>query len=186
MYVLAGLFFLFKGIIPSGDGLNKSDWLQFYGSFITLIGPLFLGWLALKQNESLLDINKKLLALEKRKYSLNFLSYGFQEYSDNLNILVKNASLVAAFELQANALYDGKKELSTRIQKADGTELRGRPVLRDECFIIRIDVESDLAPSSIEVVGTAKYEDSGAFNFQYYIDDISDRNENCKYELRYI
>ena len=64
VYLAIWLFFLLDGMIPTGNGLKKKDWLSFFGSFLTLIGTLFLGYAVYLQTERGNEINKRILNSE--------------------------------------------------------------------------------------------------------------------------
>lgn len=55
--------------IPTKQGIEPSDWLEFLGGFFSFIGTLFLGVVAIYQNEKLLDINKGLQNLERERFN---------------------------------------------------------------------------------------------------------------------
>ena len=67
VYPFAGIFFLGNGFIPAGVGLEKSDWLAFYGSYTSLIGTMLLVWVAVKQNDRINTINDRLLTVEENR-----------------------------------------------------------------------------------------------------------------------
>lgn len=41
-YVIIYLFFFAKGVIPPGDGLNKTDWLSFFGAYLSFFGTVLV------------------------------------------------------------------------------------------------------------------------------------------------
>jgi len=53
-----------KWIITTGTGLEKSDWLSFWGSYLSYLGAVILGAIALWQNQSLSEANKRLVELD--------------------------------------------------------------------------------------------------------------------------
>lgn len=57
IYILIWLWFSFDGFIPNGNDLDKSDWLGFLSGFLSFIGTISLGILALIQNERLSKVN---------------------------------------------------------------------------------------------------------------------------------
>ena len=58
-YLLIWLFFLFCNTIPSGKGLNKSDWLAFFGSYLGFAGTFALGFVTIFQNIKQREDNEK-------------------------------------------------------------------------------------------------------------------------------
>ncbi len=50
-------------IITTGTDLDKSDWLSFLGSYLSCLGTIFLGLIALWQNQRLFSANKRLVEL---------------------------------------------------------------------------------------------------------------------------
>ena len=64
-------WFQIDGNISNGNGLQKNDWLGFFGNFLAFIGTVILGAVAVWQNkkanetaEQANDLSKKLLAIE--------------------------------------------------------------------------------------------------------------------------
>lgn len=50
-------------VITTGTSLEKSDWLSFWGSFLSYLGTIILGLIALWQNYKLSEVNKRLVEL---------------------------------------------------------------------------------------------------------------------------
>lgn len=69
LFVVTWLFFLGVGVIGVGVGLDKSDWLSFWGAFLSFIGTVFLGFVAIKQNELLHKENKE---LEEKRFVMEY------------------------------------------------------------------------------------------------------------------
>ena len=40
VYIIIYLFFCVKGVIPCGDGLDKTDWLSFLGAYLSFFGTV--------------------------------------------------------------------------------------------------------------------------------------------------
>ena len=55
IFIGVWLWFIVDGNIPTGTGLGKSDWLSFLGAFLTFIGTMFLGAVALWQTRKVIE-----------------------------------------------------------------------------------------------------------------------------------
>ena len=66
-YILIYLFFFVNGFIPVGSELNKSDWLAFFGSYISFAGTVIISSVAVLQNRYLAEKEKKRLEDERVK-----------------------------------------------------------------------------------------------------------------------
>jgi len=64
LYIFTWLFFIVDGFIPIGT-IEKQNWLLFWGSFLSFVGTVFLGFVATTQNNWANDMNKRLLQLEE-------------------------------------------------------------------------------------------------------------------------
>lgn len=42
VYIIIYLFFYVKGVIPPGDGLDKTDWLSFFGAYLSFFGTVII------------------------------------------------------------------------------------------------------------------------------------------------
>ncbi len=69
IYLVIWLWFIIDGFIPTGNGIEKRDWLAFSGSYLSFLGTIALGALALWQNKKANDVNAKLAALQVATYS---------------------------------------------------------------------------------------------------------------------
>jgi hypothetical protein len=112
-YAVAYVAFAVNGFLPIGHGLSKSDWLSFYGSFISLLGTAFLGWIAFRQNEQLNEMTQKLLRLEERRQIPTLVVSDYKLYSNSLVITFKNISEATAHTISINA-----------IRNSGGTDIR--------------------------------------------------------------
>lgn len=56
------------------------DILSYYGSVISIIGTLFLGYITLKQNRELIKMNKKLMEFEEDTYNKKYRPYILLSY----------------------------------------------------------------------------------------------------------
>lgn len=65
--LIGGLFWESGGISVKWDA---HDYLLFYGSFLSFLGTVFLGFVALKQNNEANRVNKELMNLNKRMLSI--------------------------------------------------------------------------------------------------------------------
>ena len=68
IYAGVWLWFITDGNIATGTELDKSDWLSFLGAFLTFIGTMFLGTVALWQNKKANKISERILDLEEAQY----------------------------------------------------------------------------------------------------------------------
>lgn len=66
------LWFIFQGGFPSGDGLEKKDWLAFWGSFLSFAGTTVLGAISVWQNNRANDVNKNAIAENRRIIQVQF------------------------------------------------------------------------------------------------------------------
>ncbi len=64
IYLIAYFCFRGNGIISSGIGLTKADWLGFFGAYLGTAATVLLSIVAIKQNKSLNSLNEKLIKKE--------------------------------------------------------------------------------------------------------------------------
>lgn len=65
------LWFVMPNFFPPGKGLNESDWLSFWGSFLSFSGTVVLGIVAWKQTIKANDIAKKSNEVAKEAHNLS-------------------------------------------------------------------------------------------------------------------
>lgn len=51
VYILLYLFFMWDGPFPIGKGLDKSDWLSFFGAYLSFVGTTIVSLIAILQSE---------------------------------------------------------------------------------------------------------------------------------------
>lgn len=66
------LWFIAQGIFPTGDSLTKSDWLAFWGGFLSFSGSVVLGVVAVWQNSKANETNEKMLKETQRLGQVEF------------------------------------------------------------------------------------------------------------------
>jgi|GEM_PF-2042492 len=178
-YSLIWLWFRTDGNIPTGDGLYKSDWLNFFGGFLTFIGTVFLGAVAIWQNKQANDSSKE----------VNKAADKANELSNKLIILTE----------QANETADKANEISRRLLYIE--ETRDMPIVDIEaanrCASIKggkgyVDIEFtnkgksdirriDFTDSSIESIINLKMNESTP-NTKNYMHEFKLENKPYKNE----
>jgi len=130
-WLLSGLFvvpllvsyfwFVIDGFIPVGD-IGKSNWLSFWGGYLAFYGAIFLGLVAVWQNEQAGIVNKRLLDIEEcsrnTRQSCNVILY-----KQHIQIQGQNSSPIplsnehTAFEASAKRLFFGIKNHGEAVLK---------------------------------------------------------------------
>ena len=100
VYVLAYFAFTACGCIPYGSDLEKSDWLLFMGSFLTLSGSVIVAVIATMQTETYRSIDNERMASARHQEIQPILS---------ISIAGINSQIIGAAE--AFSLKDGKSNL---------------------------------------------------------------------------
>lgn len=72
LFVITYLWFIVRGGLPTGDGLNKRDWLAFWGSFLSFGGSVLLGAVSVWQNVQANETNEKMLKESQRLSQVEF------------------------------------------------------------------------------------------------------------------
>ena len=79
VYVIIYLFFSVKGVIPPGDGLNKTDWLSFLGAYLSFYGTVVVSLTIFWHTNYVAKQSEEKIALERKKriqpvFSINIRS----------------------------------------------------------------------------------------------------------------
>lgn len=72
LFVATYLWFIFRGGLPAGDGLEKGDWLAFWGSFLSFSGSVVLGAVSVWQNTQANETNRKAITENQRVLQIQF------------------------------------------------------------------------------------------------------------------
>lgn len=67
VYVIIYLFFSVKGVIPPGDGLDKTDWLSFFGAYLSFFGTVIISLTIFWHTNYVTAQTEKNLAMERKK-----------------------------------------------------------------------------------------------------------------------
>lgn len=67
VYVIIYLFFCVKGVIPPGDGLDKTDWLSFLGAYLSFFGTVIVSLTIFWHTNYVTAQTEKNLAMERKK-----------------------------------------------------------------------------------------------------------------------
>ncbi len=123
VYIIIYLFFCVKGVIPPGDGLDKTDWLSFLGAYLSFFGTVIVSltifWhtnYVTAQTEKKLDMERKKriqpifsikivttnIVLEKHSSFINIGNTSI-ERPPNLKITIENAN---EFPISNLIVYD--------------------------------------------------------------------------------
>ena len=78
-YVMIYLCFLGRGFLPTGEELDKKDWLSFLGAYLGLAGTLFISLIAILQVKVYSDRDEKRLIAERKKVVQPILSVNIAE-----------------------------------------------------------------------------------------------------------
>ena len=112
------LCFTTTSSFPTGESLEKSDWLAFWGGYLSFAGSLILGTIAIWQNDRANEVNKKAIEENRRQSEIEF------EHE-----LKKN---------EYTRIADGVRELHCRIfnivQTLNSTQKRENPNI-DKAFL---------------------------------------------------
>ena len=146
VYIIIYLFFCVKGVIPSGDGLDKTDWLSFFGAYLSFFGTIIVSltifWhtnYVTAQTEKKLDMERKKriqpifsikiaatnIVLEKRSSFINVGNTSI-ERPPNLKISIENAnefpiSNLIVYDKYITSLLKPGEEISVYCTYADPT-----------------------------------------------------------------
>ena len=112
--IFLGTYFSFAyniGFTP-GANLNNQDWLSFWGSFLSFSGSLYLGYVAIKQNENIIQNERLEFEYEMKPIIQCYLKTYKTEDKKPLIVLVEeNIGKTIAFNVQLNVIYpDNIKE----------------------------------------------------------------------------
>lgn len=66
------LWFVVRGVFPTGDNLEKGDWLAFWGGFLSFGGSLLLGIVSIWQNNQANAVNKRAIEENRRMSQIEF------------------------------------------------------------------------------------------------------------------
>ena len=146
VYIIIYLFFCVKGVIPSGDGLDKTDWLSFLGAYLSFFGTIIVSltifWhtnYVTKQSEEKtaterkkriqpvfsIKIGSQNTIMEKRS---SFVDTGNKpERPSNVIIKIENANEfpitnVIVFDKYITPLLKTKEEISVHCTYSDPTD----------------------------------------------------------------
>jgi hypothetical protein len=146
VYVIIYLFFSVKGVIPPGDGLDKTDWLSFLGAYLSFLGTVIVSltifWhtnYVTKQSEEKtaterkkriqpvfsIKIGSQNTVMEKRS---SFVDAGNKpERPYNVIIKIENANEfpitnVIVFDKYITPLLKTKEEISVHCTYSDPTD----------------------------------------------------------------
>lgn len=72
LFICTYVWFVISGPVPVGKNLEKSDWLTFWGGFLSFAGSVALGVVAVIQNKQANDTNKKAIAENRRQREIEF------------------------------------------------------------------------------------------------------------------
>ena len=72
LFIVTYACFAGKGVIPAGSKMEKSDWLAFWGGYLSFAGSLILGTIAIWQNDRANDANKKAITENRRQSEIEF------------------------------------------------------------------------------------------------------------------
>lgn len=104
IYIAIYLVFCVNGVLPLGSDLTKGDWLGFWAGFLSFVGALFLGVIAIWQNNMLDQKNSK---LEQNNFELSQKSLDFQR----MQLVSSNKTDIK--QVYANNLIDNSLDGST-------------------------------------------------------------------------
>ena len=112
--------------------LSASDWVLFYGSFLSFLGTVCLGGLALKQNNDFKQENDKLKKIEMAKYAsipllkdaivINDISvkgeiiFGISQNKSNPNLRYSNEPIKYSFSIINSSIYPIVKTTFRQLQ----------------------------------------------------------------------
>ena len=66
IFILTYFWFIFEGCFPVGENLEKSHWLGFWAGFLSFVGTVFLGVVALWQNDKANELNNIITSINDR------------------------------------------------------------------------------------------------------------------------
>lgn len=72
IFVITYLWFIFHGGLPTGEDLNKGDWLAFWGSFLSFGGSVVLGSVSVWQNIQANETNQRAIIENRRVLQIQF------------------------------------------------------------------------------------------------------------------
>ena len=162
-------YWFFNPLVPRikpGDGLNKPDWLVFWGSILGFIGTFFLGFLSLRFNNKANEVNKKLAEQNSISNFHSFLEpYSFEIYSP----LLKNNEIIDQIPESGQKLANKTKE---------------NPIVTDTNFVtlnIRFTSSTDFFPIEYKIESMEIFKQKGPKDIYklFFLEQF--KNDKLKY-----
>lgn len=72
VFICTYIWFVISGPVPVGEDLEKSDWLTFWGGFLSFTGSIVLGIVAVLQNIQANETNKRTIDDNRRMREIEF------------------------------------------------------------------------------------------------------------------
>lgn len=106
--IFFGTYFCFAhniGLSPGSD-LNNADWLSFWGGFLSFGGSLYLGFVAIKQNENIINDSKSQFEYSMKPIvQCRLKTYKASNGTPYIVLVTENIGKLIAYNVRIQAIY---------------------------------------------------------------------------------